>query len=184
MLRRDEAKAFYNRFGAKQDSQGFYEDAALAELVEHADFDEAEAVFEFGCGTGRFAEGLLEHHLPLTASYRGVDLSETMVGLARARVERFEDRAEVALSDGSMRMSAPEGLLFIFNMLPFFPIDGWHIVHNLLPYPSRNSWKRNAQTSQYILLGLILWSFVSNGQFNPLRFLIVEPTYSILDILV
>ena len=109
VLSRDEARAFYDRFGAKQDSQGFYEDAPLAELVEHADFDEAEAVFEFGCGTGRFAEGLLEHHLPLTASYRGVDLSETMVALARARVKRFEDRAEVALSDGSMRMSAPEG---------------------------------------------------------------------------
>ena len=111
MLSRDEARAFYDRFGAKQDSQGFYEDAPLAELVEHADFDEAESVFEFGCGTGRFAEGLLEHHLPLTASYRGVDLSETMVALARARVERFEDRAEVALSDGSMRMNAPEGTI-------------------------------------------------------------------------
>ena len=124
MLSRDEAKAFYDRFGAKQDSQGFYEDAPLAELVEQADFDEAEAVFEFGCGTGRFAEGLLEHHLPLTASYRGVDLSETMVTLAQARVERFEDRAEVALSDGSMRMDAPGGTVdrvvstYVLDLLP------------------------------------------------------------------
>ena len=33
MLSRDEAKAFYDRFGAKQDSQGFYEDRALEDLV-------------------------------------------------------------------------------------------------------------------------------------------------------
>ncbi len=124
MLSRDEARAFYDRFGAKQDSQGFYEDAPLAELVEHADFDEAEAVFEFGCGTGRFAESLLEHHLPLTASYRGVDLSETMVALARERVKRFENRAEVAHSDGSMRISAPEGTVdrvvstYVLDLLP------------------------------------------------------------------
>ena len=51
MLSRDEAKAFYDRFGAKQDSQGFYEDRALEDLMEHVDVDEAEAGFEFGCGT-------------------------------------------------------------------------------------------------------------------------------------
>ena len=124
MLSRDEAKAFYDRFGAKQDSQGFYEDRALEDLMEHVDFDEAEAVFEFGCGTGRFAESLLEHHLPLTASYRGVDISETMLALAKKRIERFDNRAEVVLSDGSMRINAEEGSIdrvlstFVMDLLP------------------------------------------------------------------
>ena len=124
MLSRDEAKAFYDRFGAKQDSQGFYEDRALEDLMEHADFDEAVAVFEFGCGTGRFAESLLEHHLPLTASYLGVDISETMLALAEKRIERFDNRAEVVLSDGSMRINAEEGSIdrvlstFVMDLLP------------------------------------------------------------------
>lgn len=124
MLSRDEAKAFYDRFGAKQDSQGFYEDRALEDLVEHADFDEAKTVYEFGCGTGRFAERLLEHHLPLTASYRGVDISETMLALAEERIERFENRAEILLSDGSMRIDAEEGSIdrvvstYVMDLLP------------------------------------------------------------------
>ncbi len=124
MLSRDEAKAFYDRFGAKQDSQGFYEDRALEDLVGHADFDEAEMVYEFGCGTGRLAESLLEHHLPLTSSYRGVDISETMVALAQERTERFENRAEIVLSDGAMQIDAPEDSIdrvvctYVLDLLP------------------------------------------------------------------
>ena len=124
MLSRDEAKAFYDRFGAKQDSQGFYEDRALEDLIEHANFDETEAVYEFGCGTGCFAESMLEHHLPLTASFLGVDISESMVALAQERIERFENRAEIVLSDGSMGINAPEGSIdrvvstYVLDLLP------------------------------------------------------------------
>ena len=34
---------FYDRFGAKQDHQGFYEDAALADLIGASDFDQAHS---------------------------------------------------------------------------------------------------------------------------------------------
>jgi hypothetical protein len=54
MLSHEEARAFYDWFGARQDSQRFYEDPALCDLLGHADFGEARSVFEFGCGTGRF----------------------------------------------------------------------------------------------------------------------------------
>ncbi len=124
MLSRDEAKAFYDRFGAKQDSQGFYEDRALEDLIAHADFDEAEAVYEFGCGTGRLAESLLEHHLPLTSSYRGVDISGTMVALAQERIERFENHAEIVRSDGTMRIDSPDDSIdrllstYVLDLLP------------------------------------------------------------------
>lgn len=108
MLSREQAKVFYDRFGAKQDSQAFYEDRATADLVLHAGLDEAGSVFEFGCGTGRFAEGLLEHTLPITAQYHGVDLSATMVGLARERLKRFNDRARVDETGGSLELDAPD----------------------------------------------------------------------------
>jgi ubiquinone/menaquinone biosynthesis C-methylase UbiE len=103
-----EAAAFYDRFGRKQDSQSFYEDAALEDLVAHAGFEEAGRVFEFGCGTGRFAERLLARSLPASASYLGCDVSATMVGLAAGRLARFGERGRVVLTDGSIRFPVPD----------------------------------------------------------------------------
>jgi ubiquinone/menaquinone biosynthesis C-methylase UbiE len=100
-LSHQEAKRFYDRFGKKQDWQRFYEDVATEALIENGEFSKANAVMEFGCGTGRFAERLLEKHLPPKAKYIGVDVSETMVALARKRLNRYGPRVEVQLSDGS-----------------------------------------------------------------------------------
>lgn len=99
-LTTDEAKAFYDKFGAKQDSQAFYETSALEQLVAHSSFGSAHEVFEFGCGTGRFALDLLQHHLPATGRYRGTDISTTMVELANARLAPMGKRASVTLSSG------------------------------------------------------------------------------------
>jgi len=104
MLSHEQAKAFYDRFGKKQDWQSFYEDAATEALIRNGEFDKASAVFEFGCGTGRFAERLLEKHLPADARYVGVDISGTMVALARERLARFGRRVAVHLTDGSPRL--------------------------------------------------------------------------------
>ena len=107
-LTRADARAFYDRFGSKQDGQAFYEDAAVQDLVAHAEFEQAAVVFEFGCGTGRFAERLLATHLSPTARYVGCDISTTMIGLARTRLTRFGDRAEVRLTDGAPRIEAAD----------------------------------------------------------------------------
>ena len=104
-----EAKDFYDSFGARQDRQGFYEDRALATLVKHAGFESAKTVFEFGCGTGRFAESLMSGPLPDEARYLGLDVSETMVGLARERLRRWPERAEVMVSDGSTKLPVLDG---------------------------------------------------------------------------
>ena len=82
----EEARVFYDRFGAKQDQQLFYEGPALATLVANAGFAEAQSLFEYGCGTGRFAHELLEHYLPEGCRYLGVDISSTMVRLASERL--------------------------------------------------------------------------------------------------
>ncbi len=109
MLSRDEARRHYDRFGARQDRQAFYEDAALDLLVAKGDFGDARAVVEVGCGTGRFAERLLRDELDPGAAYRGFDLSSTMVGLARDRLTGFSPRARVDETDGSLRLDLPAG---------------------------------------------------------------------------
>ena len=103
VLERSAARAYYDRFGKMQDSQSFYEDPALNELIAHASFHEARSVFEFGCGTGKFADRILKNHLPSSASYLGCDISPVMVGLAKKRLEAYGERAKVILSDGAVR---------------------------------------------------------------------------------
>lgn len=88
-----EARAFYDGFGRKQDSQGFYEDAALEELLAHAGFERAGRVFEFGCGTGKLAARLFAERLPAHASYVGVDISPVMLGIAGERLVPYASRA-------------------------------------------------------------------------------------------
>ena len=107
VLSREQARRVYDRIGARQDTQAFYEDRATEILIQHGDFGAAHRVVEFGCGTGRFAVRLLSHHLPVDASYRGLDLSPTMVELSQARLATFGSRAEVILTDGSPPTSEP-----------------------------------------------------------------------------
>ncbi|TFH24322.1 MAG: class I SAM-dependent methyltransferase [Myxococcales bacterium] len=107
-LTHEQARRAYDRIGAWQDTQAFYEDVATARLREHAELGSAKAVFEFGCGTGRFAETLLRDHLTPSATYRGVDLSPRMVELATARLSPYADRAVAALSTGDPPTGEPD----------------------------------------------------------------------------
>lgn len=129
MLSHEQARRVYDRIGSFQDSQAFYEDRTTRELVEHGAFETAESVFEFGCGTGRFADSLLEDRLPRTATYRGIDLSPTMFELARARLDRWGGRVAVALSNGEPPTSEPSGSCdrwvstFVLDLLSEADID-------------------------------------------------------------
>lgn len=108
VLTHDEARRFYDRFGAMQDSHGFYEKRALTVLENHLELERARAVVELGCGTGRFAASLLRESLPPDATYLGLDVSGTMVDLARRRLAEFAPRGEVHHTDGSPRIEAPD----------------------------------------------------------------------------
>jgi len=99
-LTNEEIEKFYDGFGAKQDKQNYYEDIALADLLENAHFDVARAVVEFGCGTGHFAEQLLGSHLPDTATYWACDVSSTMIELSGQRILQFGNRAALWKSTG------------------------------------------------------------------------------------
>jgi Zn-dependent protease len=99
-------------------------------------------------------------------------------------------------------------LLFVFNLIPLFPIDGWHIVLTLLPGTWLNrmqipvfiqqnmrplaeflkhpafKWSDWRQTSYYVFIGLILLSFMPIPGFpSPLGIIISQPTSAILGIL-
>ncbi|HKJ00202.1 MAG TPA: class I SAM-dependent methyltransferase [bacterium] len=97
---------FYDRFGARQDHQGWYEDPALEQLITLGRLADAHAVCEFGCGTGRLAAWLLRSVLPADARYLGVDASASMIALATERVEPWTGRAEVHRTTGALRVPA------------------------------------------------------------------------------
>src|SRR5436190_8047090 len=57
---------------------------------------EAPSVLDVGGGSGRVGESLLEQGV---SRYVDVDLSDTMLDLARERLERFGDRVELVQGD-------------------------------------------------------------------------------------
>lgn len=124
-LSRTQARRFYDKYGSRQDSQSYYEDAALGRLVKYGDFPSANAVFEFGCGTGRFAKILLEEHLHENATYFGCDISSTMIGLTSERLSEYTDRAKIQQIDEFSELALPAESYdrfisnYVFDLLPF-----------------------------------------------------------------
>lgn len=100
-LSHSEAEAVYDRIGRWQDTQGFYEGPALEALVAHAAFEDANAIVEVGCGTGRLAERILEECARSDATYHGYDVSTTMVRCSHERLRRYGDRVTVQKTDGT-----------------------------------------------------------------------------------
>jgi Zn-dependent protease len=80
-------------------------------------------------------------------------------------------------------------LLFVFNLLPLSPLDGWTVVLNALPRKQSIWWQRHQQTTMYILFGLVLLSFATAylpflSAINPLNWLIAVPTNILSNILI
>lgn len=100
-LTTEQAKKYYDNFGAKQDSQGFYEDKPIHIMFTEGEFEQAESVFEFGCGTGKKASELFTNILSETCTYTGQDISDTMIELAQKNLEHWKERVTVRKTDGS-----------------------------------------------------------------------------------
>lgn len=97
-------------------------------------------------------------------------------------------------------------LLFVFNLIPLFPIDGWHIVLTLLPGSWLNrmqipvaiqqnlrplagflarpafKWKEWQMASYYLFIALIFISFLPLP-INPFGMLIGQPTSALIRVL-
>jgi len=67
-------------------------------------------------------------------------------------------------------------LLFLFNLIPLFPLDGWAIVGQLLPSGAREFWVRYRMYSYYAFFGLIALSFVGVNALTQ----IIGPPYNFL----
>jgi ubiquinone/menaquinone biosynthesis C-methylase UbiE len=106
LLSHAQAARFYDLLGTGQDTQSFYETAAVHDLITHLELATCHSVFEFGFGTGRLAVDLLREHLPADATYFGLDVSATMTRLAKSRLQPFAARADVKQSDGTPRIDA------------------------------------------------------------------------------
>lgn len=104
-----QARRIYDLIGRRQDSRLLSERRALDELASLGSFEEARAVFEFGCGTGRFAARLFRTRLPDDCRYAAVDVSPKMVALARRALADWSERARIDLTDGSTRLWPADG---------------------------------------------------------------------------
>ena len=72
-------------------------------------------------------------------------------------------------------------LLFVFNLIPLYPLDGWTILLKLLPPDTSYMLARYQRESTFILFGLILLSF---AHIDALGIIINPPIFFLLNLLV
>lgn len=158
-LSHTEAQRFYDRFGKRQDGEGWYEDIGLEVLLKQGRLHRAWSVVEFGCGTGRFAEMLCKQ-LPSNAAYLGLDVSATMIDLARARLRDAAHHVEFRQTDGTIVFPIEDASVdrvictYVLDLLSEADIDAF----------LRES--RRVLTPE----GLLLLASVSRGQSGLARF--------------
>ncbi len=70
--------------------------------------------------------------------------------------------------------------LAVFNMLPIFPLDGFHVTRYFLGPENRQLLDRSAQYGMYIILGLVMLPILTDGQFSPLSKVIIYPVDLVL----
>jgi Zn-dependent protease len=59
-------------------------------------------------------------------------------------------------------------ILFLFNLLPLGPLDGWSIAHMLMVRDLQRLWEQYRPITAYIFYGAIIWGFiVSQLGLNP-----------------
>jgi len=102
-----DARETYSHLAWALNAVSRYEHFATKRLIAHARLGQAESVFEFGCGTGRFAEEVLRQHLPAGARYTACDITAEMVRLTQARLASFGSCVIVKQSDGGAPAHEP-----------------------------------------------------------------------------
>jgi SAM-dependent methyltransferase len=76
-------------------------------------------VLDVGCGSGRIGEFVLEAG---ASRYVGVDFAEPMIELARARLERFSDRAHLVLEDFLQApLDGPFDVILALGLFDYLP---------------------------------------------------------------
>ena len=71
--------------------------------------------------------------------------------------------APSAVEPGSAPLSLLHGLIYLnaglalFNILPIPPLDGSHVVGNLVPYRFRGAWEQFQSLAPFLLIGLVVF---------------------------
>lgn len=107
MTHEDEQRRFFERLAARYDGRflraRWPRNQELKAIVIEDALEDVFAlgpVAEIGCGTAQIAERLLE--LNPQFDYTGLDLSPSMLGIARRRLERFHGRVELRAVEGAL----------------------------------------------------------------------------------
>ncbi|MYD10134.1 MAG: site-2 protease family protein [Chloroflexi bacterium] len=135
-----------------------------------------------------------------------------LIGLSAAGVQAYYTPGQIVdpislLSALLFAMVYWNILLFVFNMIPLFPIDGWHIVLSLLPgawltrmqipvviqrslrplaeFLMRPAfkWRDWQMASYYVFIALIFLSILPLGGASPFGIFIGRPTGALLSLL-
>lgn len=120
----DAARAHYDALGQGQDREMRYAAPAFQRLMDNLDLSRVAQVIELGAGTGALAEMMLSQHLPATARWTGLDISQTMRDLAVHRLRAFHRRIELRAShgDGSLPVADQSADLvvatYVLDLLP------------------------------------------------------------------
>ena len=73
--------------------------------------------------------------------------------------------------------------LAFFNLIPLFPLDGSHIVTNLLPLNEAYRFKRfNEEYGAWTLLILIMLPFFTNRQIDVIGWVVRTPVRALIDL--
>jgi SAM-dependent methyltransferase len=76
-------------------------------------------VLDVGCGSGRIGEFVLEAG---AGHYVGVDFSEPMIELSRARLERFDDRTDLLVEDFlTADLTGPFEVILALGLFDYLP---------------------------------------------------------------
>ncbi len=73
-------------------------------------------------------------------------------------------------------------LLFLFNLLPVFPLDGWHILRKLVPPDIGYQMEKYQQQVMFVFVALIFLSFIS-PRLNILGYIIGPPFNFLFNLL-
>ncbi len=111
----------------------------FVQLLKLCDFAKPFSLTDFGCGYGALLEFLAMRHADCPVSYRGVDISPSMIAAAE---ERWSDRPDATFAVGSRCPQIADYVLAsgIFNVRLGQPVREWRsYVETILADMHRNS---------------------------------------------